>query len=247
MMTTATKPTPEITRAAERYLEQYGDPQVMNTYLKVTVLALVAVCLALAVLVFKSQKALASMHPLIIRINDVGRAEAIDYRNFQYRPQEAENKYYLTRWAELYFTRNRFTIERDQTQARYFLNSDVQRAVIAEEQKNKVIQTYRDDSLLPYVDVEVKNVVLDDLRQSPYSARIEFEKVYTNPTDHTELKRERWVASVTYVFRENVKNNELAVNPLGLTRHSAKRTNPNPRSLRCFVTLSVWLVSPTRL
>jgi type IV secretion system protein VirB5 len=41
--------------------------------------------------------------------------------------------------------------------------------------------------------------------------------VYTNPADHTELKRERWTASVTYVFREVVKNNELAVNPLGLT------------------------------
>ena len=216
-MTTTMKPTPEITRAAERYLEQYGDPLVMNTYLKITILCLVVVCLALTALVFKSQKALASMHPFIVRINDMGRAEAIDYRNFQYRPQEAENKYYLTRWAELYFSRNRFTIERDQTDELYFLNGDVQRAVIAEEQKDKIIQTYRDDSLLPYVDVEVKNVVLDDLRQSPYSARIEFEKLYTNPTDHTELKRERWVASVTYVFREDVKNNELAVNPLGLT------------------------------
>ncbi len=216
-MNTATKASPEITRAAERYLEQYGDPLVMNTYLKITILCLVAVCLALAALVFKSQKALASMRPLIIRINDVGRAEAIDYRNFQYRPQEAENKYYLTRWAELYFSRNRFTIERDQTDSLYFLNGDVQRAVIAEEQKDKIIQTYRNDSTLPYVDAEVKNIVLDDMRQSPYSARIEFEKVYTNPADHTELKRERWTASVTYVFRENVKNNELAVNPLGLT------------------------------
>ena len=216
-MNTATKATPTITRAAERYLEQYGDPLVMNTYLKITILCLAAVCLALAALVFKSQKALASMRPLIIRINDVGRAEAIDYRNFQYRPQEAENKYYLTRWAELYFSRNRFTIERDQTDSLYFLNGDVQRAVIAEEQKDKIIQTYRNDSTLPYVDVEVKNIVLDDLRQSPYSARIEFEKVYTNPADHTELKRERWTASVTYVFRDNVQNNELAVNPLGLT------------------------------
>jgi hypothetical protein len=73
------------------------------------------------------------------------------------------------------------------------------------------------ESSLPYVDVEVKNVILEDLRQSPYSARIEFEKVFTNPADHSEIKRERWTASVTYVFRENVKNNELAVNPLGLT------------------------------
>src|SRR6202522_577949 len=212
-----TKTTPEITRAAERYLEQYGDPLVMNTYLKVTILVLCAVCLMLGALTYKSQKALANMRPLIIRVNDVGRAEAIDYRNFQYRPQEAENKYYLTRWTELYFSRNRFTIERDQTNALYFLNSDVQRAVINQARKDNVIQTYVKDSSLPYVDVEVKNVVLDDLRQSPYSARIEFEKVYSNPADHTELKRERWTASVTYVFREVVKNNELAVNPLGLT------------------------------
>jgi type IV secretory pathway TrbF-like protein len=212
-----TTTSPDITRAAEKYLEQYGDPLVMNTYLKITILVLAAVCLALATLVFRSQKALANMHPLIVRINDVGRAEAIDYRNFQYRPQEAENKYYLTRWAEIYFSRNRFTIERDQTSSLYFLNGDVQRAVIDQERKDNVIQAYIKDGALPYVDVEVKQVVLDDLRQSPYSARIEFEKVFTNPADHTELKRERWTASVTYVFRENVKNNELVVNPLGLT------------------------------
>ena len=42
-MTTVTKPSPEITRAAERYLEQYGDPLVMNTYLKVTILVLAVV------------------------------------------------------------------------------------------------------------------------------------------------------------------------------------------------------------
>ena len=216
-MSVETKATPGITRAAERYLEQYGEPLVMNTYLKVTILVLAVVCLALAALVFRSQMALANAHPFIVRINDVGRAEAIDYRNFQYRPQEAENKYYLTRWAELYFSRNRFTIERDQTNALYFLNSDVQRAVIDQERMDNIIQTYIKDSSLPYVDVEVKNVVLDDLRVSPYSARIEFAKVYTNPADHTELKREQWTASVTYVFREVVKNNELAVNPLGLT------------------------------
>ena len=217
MKSIASQTSPEITRAAERYLEEYGDPIVMNTYLKVTILVLAAVSVSLAGLVYKSQRALADMHPMIVRINDVGRAEAIDYRNFQYRPQEAENKYYLSRWAELYFSRNRFTIERDQTDSLYFLNGDVQRAVIDQERRDNVIQTYVKESSLPYVDVEVKNVILDDLRQSPYSARIEFEKVFTNPADHSEIKRERWTASVTYVFRENVKNNELAVNPLGLT------------------------------
>jgi hypothetical protein len=32
-----------------------------------------------------------------------------------------------------------------------------------------------------------------------------------------KFKRERWAASVTYVLRDSVKNNELAVNLLGLT------------------------------
>ncbi|MBS1815439.1 MAG: hypothetical protein JSS87_11230 [Acidobacteria bacterium] len=215
-MSTTMTPSPEITRAAQRYLEENAAPLVESTWQRIVILALIAVCGVLGALTYKSQRALASMHPMIVRINDVGRAEAIDYRNFAYRPQEAENKYYLTRWAELYFSRNRFTIERDQTNALYFLNGDVQHAVIEQERKDNFITTYRNDATLPYVDVEVKNIVLDDLRQSPYSARIEFEKVYTNPADHTELKREHWVASVTYVFRDAVKNNELAVNPLGL-------------------------------
>ena len=59
--------------------------------------------------------------------------------------------------------------------------------------------------------------ILGDLRQSPYSAQIEFEKVFTNPADQSVIKREQWTASVTYAFQEKVRNEELAVNPLGLT------------------------------
>jgi type IV secretory pathway TrbF-like protein len=209
--------SPEMTHAAERYLEQYGDPMVMNTYLKVAVLALSAVAVALTGVVLKSHQALASAKPLIIRIDNVGRAEAIDYRDFQYRPQEAENKYYLGRWAELYFSRNRFTLVRDQTASLYFLNSDVQRDVIEQERKAQTIPTYLKDSGLAYVTIVVKNVILDDLKMSPYSARIEFERIYTNAQDMHELKREQLTASVTYVFRDSVHNQQLAVNPLGLT------------------------------
>ena len=210
-------PSRAITKAAERYLEQYGDPLVMNTYLKITILVLAVVCLALGFLVFRSQKALANIHPLVIRIDDVGHAEAVDFHDFNYRPKEAESKYYLSRWAELFFGRNRYTIQRDLTNSLYFLNSDLQRAIVEDYRKNKTIDNFIHDSTMPYVDIDVKNVILDDLRQSPYSARIEFLKIYTNPADHSEVKRERWTASVTYVFRNAVQNGEIQVNPLGLT------------------------------
>lgn len=212
-----TRPSPAITRAAERYLEQYGDPLVMNTYLKIAILVLAAICLMLGFLIFRSQKALANIHPLVIRIDDVGHAEAIDFRDFNYRPKEAENKYYLSRWAELFFSRNRYTIQHDFSNSLYFMNADVQRAVVEDYRKNKTIDSFIHDSTMPYVDIEVKNVILDDLRQSPYSARVEFLKIYTNPADHSELKRERWTTSVTYVFRDAVQNGEIQVNPLGLT------------------------------
>jgi type IV secretory pathway TrbF-like protein len=211
------RPSPAITRAAERYLEQYGDPLVMNTYLKIAILVLATTCLMLGFLIFRSQKALANIHPLVIRIDDVGHAEAVDFRDFNYRPKEAENKYYLSRWAELFFSRNRYTIQHDFTNSLYFMNADVQRAVVEDYRKNKTIDAFIHDSTMPYVDIEVKNVILDDLRQSPYSARVEFLKIYTNPADHSELKRERWTASVTYVFRSAVQNGEIQVNPLGLT------------------------------
>jgi len=211
------QPSRAITRAAERYLEQYGDPLVMNTYLKVTILVLAAIALMLGALVFRSQRALASIHPLVVRIDDVGRAEAVDYRDFRYRPKEAENKYYLSLWTELYFSRNRYSIQRDFTNSLYFLNPDIERAVVEEFRKNKTIETFIRDMTMPYVDVEVNSVILDDLQQSPYSARIEFVKIYTNPSDHSEIRRERWTASVTYVFRDEVHNQEIQVNPLGLT------------------------------
>jgi type IV secretory pathway TrbF-like protein len=205
-----------VTKAAERYLEQYGEPMVMNTYLKVAVLALSVVCLMLGALIYKSQKALASMHPMVIRVNSVGHADVIDYRNWKYKPQEVESKYYLARWATLYFGRDRYTIERDQLAALYFMNADVQQAVIRKEQKDKTIAAFQQDQTLPYEDIDVQSIELSDLAQSPYSARIDFEKVFTNPADHTVEKREHWIATVDYVFESAVKNEELRVNPLGL-------------------------------
>jgi type IV secretory pathway TrbF-like protein len=208
---------PDITRAAQRYLEQYGDPMVMNTYLKIALLAMVGVALSLTFVVVKTHQALASIKPLIIRIDSVGRAEAIDYRDFNYRPQEAENKYYLGRWTELFFSRDRYTVLRDQEAALYFMANDVQRRVIEQEQKDETIAKYMKDRSQPTITTTVTNVILDDLKSSPYSARIEFARVFTSPQDMHEIKREKLTASVKYVFRDHVANNALVQNPLGLT------------------------------
>ena len=59
------------------------------------------------------------------------------------------------------------------------------------------------------IDIEVKNVAIEDLRQPPFRARIEFYKIFTSPLDHTEQKRELWTANVVYAFRDQVRNDLL--------------------------------------
>jgi len=214
---TQTAGTFRPSEAAQKYLEQYGDPIVTNTYLKLTILILAIVSLVTLSLFYRAQMALSTMKPLVIRINDVGRAEAIDYQNFAYRPQEAENRYFLSEWTRDYYSRNHYTIRKDFTNALYFLNGDLQNAILERYKKEKVIESFLLDPSQPNIDIEVKTVAIEDLRQPPFRARIEFYKILTSPLDHTEQKRELWTANVVYTFRDEVRNEMLPLNPLGLT------------------------------
>jgi type IV secretory pathway TrbF-like protein len=206
-----------LSQAAQKYLEQYGDPIVTNTYLKLTILILALVSTGTLTLFYRAQIALSTMKPLVIRINDIGRAEAVDYQNFAYKPQQAENRYFLSEWAQAYYSRNHYTIHKDFTKALYFLNGDLQNAILEKYKKEKVVDSFLLDLSQPNIDIQVKNVTIEDLRQPPYKARIEFYKIFTSPLDHTEQKRELWIANVVYTFRDQVRNEMLPVNPLGLT------------------------------
>src|SRR5258708_4334788 len=67
--------------AKRLYLEQYGDPMVTNTYLKIALALLSVVCVALALIDLRTIRTFQDFRPLVIRIDDLGRAEAINYHN----------------------------------------------------------------------------------------------------------------------------------------------------------------------
>jgi len=85
--------------AKRLYLEQYGDPMVTNTYLKIALALLSVVCVALALIDLRTIRTFQDFRPLVIRIDDLGRAEAINYHNLEYKPQDAEAKYFLSQFA----------------------------------------------------------------------------------------------------------------------------------------------------
>jgi type IV secretion system protein VirB5 len=218
MPDTAEMPPPiqDYAAARRQYVELYGSLAVMNTYLKIAVLSLCAVSLGMAALNMKTYSALHHLQPLVIRINEVGRAEAINYGILEYHPQEAEIKYFLVQFVEQFYGRMHATLKESYPRSLYFLDGRLADAIIEANKKTKAIETFL-VSQTEEVDIQVKNVAIEDLRKAPYKATVEFEKVYYTPPEHTETRRQRCVASFVFVVRQPVANALIPVNPLGLT------------------------------
>jgi type IV secretion system protein VirB5 len=202
--------------AGHRFLELYAEPVVTNTYLKVALLVLSVVALALLALLYRAETAASRLKPLVIAVSDIGRGQVMNYDDFSKVPIERVSKYYLARWAELYYGRNHATLQRDFSQSLDFFSGPLQTGTLQLVNQQKTLQTFLLDPSAPNVDIEIEAVVLEDTRQSPYRAQIEFEKVLRSPGDGSEQRRERWTANVIYSFRSEVPNATLLTNPLGL-------------------------------
>jgi type IV secretory pathway component VirB8 len=205
-----------ITDAGHKFLELYAEPVVTNTYLKVAILVLSAVTLGCVALLYRADTAASRLKPLIISITDAGRGQVVNYADFSHVPVERVSKYYLARWAQLYYGRNHATLQRDFAESLNFFSNDLQSATLARVTKAKTLETFLLDPSVPNVDIEIKAVVLDDTRQAPYRAHIEFEKVFYTLGDDQGQSREGWTANVVYGFRDEVPNAMLLTNPLGL-------------------------------
>ncbi len=205
-----------LSDAGHKFLELYAEPVVTNTYLKVAILVLSLVSVALLLLLYRAQTTALRLKPLVISITDAGRGQVMNYADFSHVPVERVSKYYLARWAQLYYGRNHATLQRDFSESLDFFANDLQGATLARVNKAKTLETFLLDPSAPNVDIEIQAVVLDDTRQAPYRAHIEFEKVSYSLGDQQEQQRERWTANVVYSFRVDVRNAMLITNPRGL-------------------------------
>ena len=199
-----------------KFLEAYAEPVVTNTYLKVSVLVLALVSVMTLLLLYRAQTAALQLKPLIIAVTDSGRGQVMRYDDFRAVPIERVSKYYLARWAALYYGRNHATLQRDFADSLNFFSDTLANATLAGVRKSKVLDSFLLDPNQPNVDLEIKAVVLEDLRQTPYRAHIEFEKIFRSVGGQDIERRERWTANLIYAFREDVPNAMLLTNPLGL-------------------------------
>ena len=202
--------------AKRLYLEQYGDPMVTNTYLKIALTLVSLIAVGLLVVDWKTIKTFENFRPLVIRIDDLGRAEAINYHNLEYKPQDAEAKYFLSQFCALYYRRNRYTIQNDFSKALYFLDGKLADGIIDAYRKDDIIKKFLMNTSAAEIDVEVKKVALEDMQTPPFKARVDFYLVYYSPADHSEIKRDLYTANFVFVFKSKVPNELIPINPLGI-------------------------------
>src|SRR6202790_5529700 len=152
------------------YLESYGDPMVTNTYLKIALALLSLVCVALALIDLRTIRTFQNFRPLVIRIDDLGRAEAINYHNLEYKPQDAEAKYFLSQFCSLYYRRNRYTIQNDFSKALFFLDGKLANGILDAYRRDDIIRKFLTNTAAPEIDIEVKKITLEEIQTPPYRA-----------------------------------------------------------------------------
>ncbi len=209
-------PDADLRAARRQFVELYGTPLIAASYLRIALVCVSLLCLGLLVLNVKTFQAFHNFRPLVIRINHVGRAEAVTYDSLTYKPHDAEVRYFLMEFVTQHYSRRRATLRESFARSLYFLDGRLADATIEANKKNKTLENFLTGGG-PEIDVVVNNVSIEDLRTPPYKATADFERVYYNYGDATELKREKYTAHFVFVVRDRVPNVMIPVNPLGLT------------------------------
>jgi type IV secretion system protein VirB5 len=165
-----------------------------------------------------------------IRIDEMGRAQAIQYSDLSYSPREGEVRTYLTDWANYRYTISRDTIAKKYPLNYYFLSQALSSQLMTDDNANHLVSQVMGGQI-EQSDVEVKNVTITTMSQEMVqgvamargTALVAIDKLYSPRTSH-EPRIEHWGISVTYYLNPKQVSDQAKVfpqfeiiNPLGLT------------------------------
>lgn len=165
-----------------------------------------------------------------IRIDEMGKATAIQYSDLSYSPREGEVRTYLTDWANYRYTINRETIAKKYPMNYYFLSTQLANQYMAQDNASHLVSQVINNQM-EQSDVEVDGVTITSMSQETVrdaliargTALVNITRIYS-PRDSRQPRKEHWALSVTYYL--NPAQVSLAaqtfpqfetINPLGLT------------------------------
>ncbi len=165
-----------------------------------------------------------------IRIDEMGRAQAIQYSDLNYSPREGEVRTYLMDWANYRYTISSDTIAKKYPLNYYFLFQPLASQLMTADNQNH-FKSQVVGGQIEQNDVDVKTVTITSLSQETFqgaitargTALVALDKLFA-PSHSHEPRTEHWMLSLTYYLNpkqvsDQAKDNpqyEL-INPLGLT------------------------------
>jgi len=211
-----TSPDPQFNAAKQLYAEQYGNAIVSSWHWKLGFLAMALVALGLLYFNLTTMAVLREFKPIFVRVDEVGRAEVVKYDNLTYRPEAQTIRYFLTGFTRTYYGRNRYAVDENFQKSLLFLDNKLARAVQAAWEKNNVIGEFLENSDHADIEIEVKQVSIEQLQTPPFKATVDFDQVFYNPIDRSERTRDSYTASFIFVFRNHIPKDMILVNPIGI-------------------------------
>jgi len=165
-----------------------------------------------------------------IRIDEIGRAQAIQYSDLSYSPREGEVRTYLTDWANYRYTLNRDTVAKKYPLNYYFLSQQLASQLMTEDNANHTISKVTAGQM-EQSDVEVRNVTITSMSTEQVqgvvmakgTALVNIDRLYSLRNSR-DPRTEHWMLSVTYYLNPKQVSDQAKVfpqfetiNPLGLT------------------------------
>ncbi len=165
-----------------------------------------------------------------IRIDEMGRAQAIQYSDLNYSPRDGEVRTYLNDWVNYRYTIGPDTIAKKYPLNYYFLSQNLATQLMAEDNQNHLVSQVVGGQI-EQSDVEVKNVTITSLSKEMIqgaiiargTALVAFDRIYS-PSHSHQPRTEHWMLSVTYYLNPKQVSDQAKIypqyefiNPLGLT------------------------------
>jgi type IV secretion system protein VirB5 len=165
-----------------------------------------------------------------IRIDEMGRAQAIQYSDLNYSPREGEVRTYLMEWANYRYSINRDTIAKKYPLNYYFLSQTLASQLMTEDNQNHLVSQVVGGQI-EQSDVDVKNVTITSMSQETVqgavmargTALVAIDRLYS-PLHSREPRTEHWMLSLTYYLNPKQVSDQAKIypqyefiNPLGLT------------------------------
>ena len=199
--------------AGREYAEIWGEAVQANRKLRRILILLAASSLLLVLILFNLARK-EPPKPIVIRVDEVGRAEALAYEaaTAQADPLDPTTKYFLNRFVHDFHSRRRATAQESWTRSLRFLSTDLANAAFQRDGADvaSVAAGTADTEL------EVEQVVLriHPAPEPPHGATADFDFVHLR--GEQELKRERWTLSLRFEFLDSIPPELVVHNPMGL-------------------------------